>query len=135
MTIDILCVRLSLVKERGEIYMNNLVNLTPHVINLLTNTGEVVAIEPISKDKPARVTATLKDCGVFEANGLIFNHTEQAFGDIINLPDEQKGMYFIVSRIVADAAPKRKDLVIVNDLVRDEQGLVRHARSISFINL
>ena len=114
--------------------MNNLVNLTPHVINLLTHTGEIVAIEPLN-DTPARVSATLKDCGVFEANGLIFNHTEQEFGDIINLPDAQKGMYFIVSRIVADAAPKRKDLVIVNDLVRDEQGLVSHARSISFINL
>lgn len=135
MTIGILCVRLSLVKDKGELYMNKLVNLTPHVINLLTNTGEVVAIEPFSKDNPARVSATLKDCGVFEANGLIFNHTEQEFGDIINLPDAQKGMFFIVSRIVAEAAPERKDLVIVNDLVRDEQGLVSHARSLSFINL
>ena len=115
--------------------MNKLVNLTPHVINLETNTGEIVAIEPFSKDNPARVTATLKDFGVFEANGLIFNRTEQEFGDIVNLPDEQKGMFFIVSRIVAEAAPKRKDLVIVNDLVRDEQGLVSHARSLSFINL
>lgn len=114
--------------------MNKLLNLTPHVINLLTNTGDIVAIEPLN-DTPARVSATLKDCGVFEANGLAFNHTEQEFGDIINLPEEQEGTFFIVSRIVADAAPERKDLAIVNDLVRDEQGLVSHARSISFINL
>lgn len=134
MTLGILCVKLSLVKDKGELYMNKLVNLTPHVINLLTNTGEVVEIEPLN-DTPARVSAELKDCGVFEANGLIFNRTEQVFGDIINLPEAQKGTFFVVSRIVAEAAPERKDLAIVNDLVRDEQGLVSHARSLSFINL
>ena len=48
---------------------------------------------------------------------------ERRFGEPYNLPDPQDGVLFIVSRIVAEAcAGVREDLLIVDDVIRNEQG-------------
>lgn len=45
-------------------------------------------------------------------------------GEVSGLPDRQSGVTLIVSRMVAEAAPDRRDLVFPLDLIRDDKGRV-----------
>ena len=95
--------------------MTNLVNLTPHIINIVVEGG-IVDVNP---------SGTIARCSqsnvaVGNINGIPV--TKQCFGEIVDLPASQEGVVFIVSRLVAAAAQERDDLVIPGPLVRNEQG-------------
>jgi hypothetical protein len=53
------------------------------------------------------------------------------FGPVQGLPDPEPGVLLVVSRIVAEALPNRHDLVIPDDIVRDENGNVINARALA----
>lgn len=90
-----------------------ILNFTPHSIAL--NDGTV--FEPSGQ---ARVSASFKPF-----SGLF---TEQVFGDVTGLPEEEDGTVYIVSSIVLSAAKDmgRKDCVAPAtghpDTVRNEKG-------------
>lgn len=93
-------------------------NLTPHTINLVLNDGAKLVVEP--ELNPARVATEETFIGL--QDGVeIFTIT---FGDVTDLPEPSDGVNFIVSKMVADACPGRKDLFYPTRLVRDEAGRV-----------
>lgn len=42
--------------------------------------------------------------------------------EVVNLPDPKPGTYYIVSKMLAQAYPERKDLIFPGTLVRNESG-------------
>lgn len=88
-----------------------LINLTPHVINLIPG-GEI----------PSSGVAR---CSQFEVvldviDGIKI--TKQTFGEVTGLPEPRDGVYYIVSKIVAQACPDRHDLLIPGPAVKGEDG-------------
>lgn len=56
-----------------------------------------------------------------------------ALGEVTDLPDPEDGVILIVSRVVAQALPSRRDLWFPHDMVRDEQGRITGARALGRI--
>lgn len=98
--------------------MTNFVNLTPHALNIRNANGDIVDF-PVT-GTIARVAQTATVVNVI--NGI--NITKQVFGNVVDLPDPQPDTIFIVARLVAAAAPDRKDLMIPGPMIRDDQGRV-----------
>lgn len=92
------------------------VNLTPHALNIFDGDVEVLTIAP--SGTVARCTQ--KDELDTELDGVkIF---KQVFGDVVDLPEPKEGVFFVVSRLVANAAAGRDDLLVPGALKRNEQG-------------
>lgn len=91
------------------------VNLTPHKINIHTDS-ETVVVSP--SGQVARVETKSERIG--EIDGIeIFSTT---YGDVIDLPDPSEGVNYIVSGMVAQQVPWRVDVYSPGDLIRNEQG-------------
>ena len=103
-------------------------NMTPHDITLMTEDKEIIEIFPKSEE-PIRL----------ESKQVIVGNTDKCpikqvcFG-LSNLPDYEKGVYYIVSALVANAYPERKDLFMVNETVRDENGRIQGCKSFAVVN-
>jgi hypothetical protein len=98
------------------------VNMTPHAINLLTSEGENIAtIEP--SGSMIRLDEEWSPIGTFDIDGHSVDllHCEYSSGEI---PEPVEGTTFIVSAMVANAFPERKDFVMVAKTVRDENGRI-----------
>ena len=56
------------------------------------------------------------------------------FSDTITgLPEEEPGVFLIVSRMVAEALPSRNDLLVVNETTRDQEGKINDCTSFTMI--
>lgn len=116
--------------------MTVLINLTPHPVHLLPiGAGRPRVVMPRSnKDGgPARVTEQTTPAGRIQvAFGPQFSIVEVAYGEVTGLPDPDPlgAIAYVVSRMVAEAAPERGDLYFPMDVVRDEQGQILYARSL-----
>lgn len=102
---------------KEEFIMANFVNLTPHTINILNEHDQEIMAIP-ANGIVARCSQSEET--VMTIDGI--NVTRQTFGDVFDLPEPQEGTFFIVSRLVAMAAPDRLDLLIPGPLVRNDQG-------------
>ncbi len=94
-----------------------LVNLTPHVINIVSEQGERLLDVPVSG-----TIARCSQSNVVVGEVADIPITRQTFGEVENLPEPQEGVFYIVSRLVASALPERDDLLIPGPLVRDAEG-------------
>lgn len=94
-----------------------IINLTPHTINLYRGEEMIMAIP---SSGVARVNSTSQVIG--EING--FPIRRNVYGEITDLPDPEAGTIYVVSALVAQAAKDRKDLLIVDDTVRNENGQI-----------
>ena len=103
--------------------MAKLVNLTPHSINVLDkNNQEIMAIPSTGI---ARCTVVKENIG--SVNNIPINASK--FGEVEGLPEAQQDTIYIVSLLVAQAVANRKDILIVDDTVRDEQGRIIGCRA------
>lgn len=116
-----------------------IINCTPHNINIYSTADcyirdgflcfRVGALDdegafpqpfltyPAAKE-PARVIFVQKPAGM--ADGV---HIYRWVPDeIVNLPGPKPGTYYIVSKMLAQACPERKDLIFPGTLVRNESG-------------
>lgn len=57
--------------------------------------------------------------------------TRSVFGAVEGLPDPAPRTHYIVSRVVAEAARDRRDLLVPDDTVRDEQGRIIGCRALA----
>lgn len=105
--------------------MKKLINLTPHVLNLIAADGSIVDIQPSGNQ--ARVSST-SDV-VATINGI--NVTQSTWGDVTGLPDAQDGVILIVSRMVKDRVPDRSDVLVPGAPVRDADGKIIGANGLS----
>src|SRR5690554_3370931 len=96
-------------------------NLTPHPVNLILD-GHTITLPP--DGTPPRVATTETPAGTVAVDGAEVPVVQVGTGDLEGLPDQQPGVWLLVSRMVAEAAPHRRDLVIPHGLVRDDVGRV-----------
>ena len=106
-----------------------IINLTPHSVKIVGENGEIVAEYP--SQGTCRVTPTFKKVG--ELNGTpVFKTT---FGETQGLPEPDGETIFIVSMVVAQANPKRTDIVSPNTSpgseVRNDDGTILGVKSFS----
>lgn len=115
-----------------------IINCTPHDVAIYTvsdcilNNGrlylhekadmeypEPLRVYPAAKE-PARMHFVQGDPGM--ADGiLVYRWVPHGF---TGLPDAKPGTYYIVSKILAQACPERKDLIFPGTLVRDADDYV-----------
>lgn len=108
------------------------VNLTPHEITIMDNEGRVIKRFP--SDGIARLSTRTVHCKPFVMDDrVIIPSSKTVFGEVENLPDPEEGTIYIVSNLIAQANPDRRDLVIPNESVRDEKGRIIGCRSLGRI--
>lgn len=83
----------------------NMINLTPHVINVRRADGSELAFAPTA---PAARVAT-SQVEVSEVDGIPVRRN--TFGQVENLPEPQEGTVYIVSLVVLQAVAGRRDVV------------------------
>lgn len=78
---------------------------------------EPLRVYPAAKE-PARVTFVQRADGM--ADGvLVYRWFPE---EVVNLPEPKPDTYYIVSKMLAQACPERKDLIFPGTLVRNESG-------------
>lgn len=104
----------------------NIVNLTPHAIKFIIETGTTTI-------QPSGIVARLSTKTVVtgEINGIPV--TETVFGDIENLPAPETDTIYIVSSLIAGRCKDRNDIFIPNESVRDGQGNIIGCKSLGRI--
>lgn len=101
--------------------MANILNLTPHTINIVSADGAHVAdIEPAGVI--ARVATATESAGVIAGIPVV----RTTFGKVEGLPEPEEGTYYITSSLLAAAAKATgrdtSDLLVPGRLLRDEAG-------------
>ena len=107
-----------------------IINLTPHPVNLQTETG-VVEIPP--SGIVARVEEKTEEVGkVKVGNSGHVPVIRKTLGQVENLPEPREGTIYIVSLIVAQALEgTRSDVYVIGESIRDKEGRVIGARSLA----
>jgi len=111
----------------------NIINLTPHDVNLHLASGEVVTYPPLNKDNPARAAMDVKKIANLRVHLQAVPVTRNKYGELENVPEPQANTLFIVSALAAQAAPWREDLIIPSDPVRGEGNKIIGCRGFSVI--
>ena len=106
----------------------NIINLTPHAINIVDNKNQIIKIIEPSK-KVARLKTSTIITGYLDEIPI----TQTVFGEIENLPYPQKDTVYVVSSLIAQAAVGRHDIFIPNESVRDNKGRIIGCRSLGRI--
>lgn len=98
--------------------MIRFVNLTPHVVMVLGEFGELLAgIQ--ATGEVARVEVKHSPTGeCLRGVPLLVQET----GEVVGLPDPEPGVWYVVSALVRLAVPERDDVLSPGPLVRDEHG-------------
>ena len=110
--------------------MNKIINLTPHSVNVINNDNSV-AITIEASGNVARCSQTINIVDTIDLNNVAIPISSSSYGEVVDLPAPQDGVYYVVSRLVMSACPNRQDLLVPNDLVRDEAGRVIGCRSLA----
>ena len=104
-----------------------LVNLTPHRVNLYVGDS---ALQYYFAAEPARVEVTTEQIATVPTHlgAVPLRVTRQSV--LVGIPEAQPRTLFIVSRMVAEAARHRGDLVYPEQVVRSASGTILGARSL-----
>jgi DNA polymerase-3 subunit gamma/tau len=102
-----------------------IVNLTPHPLNLRRVDGEVLTVPP--SGTVARVAETREQLG--QLAGL--SVTRASYGAVENLPAPQAGKIYVVSALVLAAVPGRPDVFAPGPAIRDSEGKIVGAEGLS----
>jgi len=97
--------------------MTNIINLTPHEL-IIYKDNEV--IEKISSSGIVRVKEENEAIG--KINGIPLYKKKYIKSE--GLPEPQKDTLYFVSLIVSQVNPKRQDLILSSDLIRDKNGRI-----------
>ena len=111
----------------------NIVNLTPHALNFMSQgpDGPVVTIPPSGLVARCAVDRVQVDTVTVDGISVPVNQTR--FGEVSDLPDPRPDTIFVVSALVAQAVPDRQDVFITDDAVRDDQGRIIGCRALAHI--
>ena|SRR5690625_2255323 len=102
-----------------------ILNFTPHDVNIVGENGAITTFAPVGE--PIRLAQETVTVG--EVNGIPI--TETQFGDPVGLPEPKDGVFLIVSRLILTACIDRNDLVVPNEIVRDETGRIVGCKSLA----
>ena len=111
--------------------MVQIINLTPHAVNLVKPDGSIVTFE---SQGIARAAQTVVDAGT--VNG--FRLVRTTFGAPECLPEPQEGTFYIVSAILVSAARNAgrsvADLLLPAETVRDETGRITGCQAFALVD-
>lgn len=94
-----------------------IINKTPHAVYILDEDGTVLRMFPKSNGM-IRVEEFPEEYGTID--GIPISST--TWGETKDVPKEKEGTYYIVSQLVKNALPNRRDLLVPKQVVRDKQG-------------
>ena len=126
-----------------NIEMNKIENATSHAINLMQD-GEVYLTIPPTMD-PIRLYDEWSPIGTFDmaddctgsVTGIPFEFpkfsTLDENGEGIELPELQHGVFYVVSKMVAEAFWYRADFLIPGKIQKDENGRICGCECLSHI--
>ena len=100
-------------------------NYTPHDINLI-ESGKVTTLK---SEGIARCDIKTEKLSPINNIPVV----RKSYGNVVGLPDCEEGVFYIVSNIVASACPNRYDLLVPDNLVRDNNGAIIGCTSFSII--
>jgi len=103
------------------------VNLTPHSIDVLSADGAITASYPAS-GRVARLSVEFSPA-VAVGPGVPLGALR--YGEVVGLPTPQQGVWLLVSVLVRLACPDRDDLLVVASEVRDSEGRVIGCRGLA----
>ena len=111
----------------------NIVNLTPHALVLMPGgpDGPTVTIPP--SGLVARRAVDREQVDTVTVNGITVPVNQIQFGTVSDLPAPRPDTVFVVSALVAQRVPGRRDVYIVDDAVRDDQGRIIGARALAHV--
>lgn len=109
--------------------MTQIKNLTPHDITVMEE-GKPSIVFPARQGETIRLEET--QTKIFEVTHGRIPVFKKDFGKA-NLPPQFPDTFYIVSLVVAQSFPDRKDFLIVNDTVRDEKGQIVGCRSFATV--
>jgi len=111
--------------------MTKIVNLTPHPVNICDENGVVRLVIPSSG--LARRASEHEEVGVVEFEGVSIRVNHVVFGEIVGLPEQKEGTLYIVSSLLGWAAARagRDDVLVPDELIRDQNGNIIGAKSLS----
>lgn len=101
-----------------------IVNLTPHAVT-------IAGVTIVPDGRIPRLREETRTVGHVEVDGHTLPVTETTLGALEGLPEPADGVVYVVSRLVAEAAPHRHDLYFPGRLVRDSEGRVVGAESLA----
>ena len=127
-----------------------IINCTPHDIVFIAKNhidDEFYAIEKFIIEKSGiipRLIESQEKVDTFKTEvireyenekgwNLYIDIMKKSFNEVEGLPEPQENTYYIVSALVAGACKNRDDLVVPNDIVRDEKGNIIGCRSLAKI--
>jgi len=107
----------------------NFINLTPHTITLLDEHGnEIFDLGGVNPSpRVEEVKTGVKEVQV-NGSSMFKIYTSKNVG-VNGLPAPKEDTYYIVSRIVAEYAEDRDDLLVPDEFVRDSEGRIIGARA------
>ena len=105
--------------------MTNLINTTPHAVNIVNSENQVILTIPVS-DISIRLAVKTVSNGFLGEIPL----TKTEFGEPVGLPEFKEGTFYIVSQLVKSALPLRTDLLVPAEVVRDEKGVILGCKSL-----
>ena len=109
-----------------------LLNLTPHAINVLCADGSAAVIP--STAPPARCEESRADFGTTTDDaGRVIRIVKLWRGQVYDLPPVAPHTRYIVSALVALAKPGRDDLLVVDEIVRNDNGQVVGCRALAYL--
>ena len=99
----------------------NIINLTPHTLNIHNEDGELVATVPPSGEVARCEVVRAKK---YERGGVPFFAT--AYGEVVGLPEYEEGdpLVYVVSGMTRAAVSDRVDVYQPGELLRDDEGQV-----------
>ena len=114
-------IRLSLNKVK-------LVNLTDHPVMVYDERGDKIILEIPASGIIARCEMTKNY--LYDVQGVPVYET--SFGAVTGVPPYKFGIKYIVSNVVAQALPGRKDILLPNDIVK-RRGVIVGCKSFAMI--
>ena len=106
------------VRDKEELIMK-IVNCTPHVLNIIVG-DKVIDLAPSGVIPRVSVKSELSESILI--SGTEVPVYQDIYGELNDLPEQQVGVYLVVSRLVAAAAKGRPDLLVPGALIRNEAG-------------
>jgi hypothetical protein len=102
-----------------------IINKTPHDINIVNEKNEFIKTIPKSD---SQIRLAVKTQQTEEIEGI--KTSVSVFGEPEGLPEYKNGVFYIVSQLVKTALPKREDLLVPAEVVRDEKGQIIGCKSL-----
>ena len=107
----------------------NYINMTPHPVRVLNDNHELVLELPPS-GQTARVSEDSHFLWENQSDSIPVYVTTMLYS---TCPDPEKGVYYVVSKLVALSLPERSDLLVPHGLVRDDNGRIIGCRGLTFV--